>query len=73
MSIWKAKKEFNKGEWNKIQELPFDNAYLQKKMENGIAFFYQNNKTEEIVFINRSLVDPNLAYNHGGFQADESS
>ena len=71
MSIWKAKKQLDKGEWKKIQELPFENAYLQKKIENGVSFFYQNIQTEEIAFINRSLVDPNLNYNQGGFQNDE--
>lgn len=55
------------GIWTKINKIPFKNAYLEGKLESGAIFFYQNTKTGKIIFINRSLVDPNLNYNRGGF------
>lgn len=69
--MWKAKKKLLSGDWVKIDQLPYENSYLQKKKENGVAFFYQNKQTAEMFFVNRSMVDPNLNYSHGGFQDDE--
>ena len=39
VSFWKAKKQL-KTNWKRIYQLPFANAYLQKKIDNSVAFFF---------------------------------
>lgn len=39
-------------------------------MESKGVIFYKNQETNELIFINRSMVDPNLNYNKGGFGED---
>ena len=56
--------------WVKIDKLDFQNDYLNKKIENKTSIFYRNEKSGEIIFINRSIVDPSLNYNKGGFGED---
>jgi hypothetical protein len=56
-----------KGKWKRIDKLEPYNSYLNKKLENRTVVFYRNEDTNELIFINRSIVDPTLNYNKGGF------
>jgi hypothetical protein len=70
VTISKNKENLVDGKWVKITELPYYNEYLQSKLSSSSVFFYRNVESNKILFINRSLVDPNLNYNQGGFNSD---
>jgi hypothetical protein len=53
-----------------VDQLELANSYLAKKLESKICIFYRNSVTQELIFLNRSLLDPNLNYNKGGFGQD---
>lgn len=67
--LTKCQTTFSIENWKKIDVLPedFNSSYLQKKIDSGATFFYMNQDTSQLVYINRSLVDPKLNYNQGGF------
>lgn len=58
------------GEWRRVEQLEPFNSYLAKKLDGRAHVFYRNSSTNELVFLNRSLVDPALNYNKGGFGED---
>lgn len=53
--------------WIRVDELKLSNDFLLKKLESRTVVFYENSVTGELIYINRSMVDPNLNYNKGGF------
>lgn len=57
-------------DWTRIDELPFENEYLSRKLESKAFVFYRNRDTGELLFVSRSMVDPALNYNRGGFGED---
>lgn len=69
-NVNKCMQELADGQWLRIYEIPFHNEYLENKLVSGSVFFYKNQKSGKLAFINRSLVDPNLNYNRGGFNSD---
>ena len=62
MNIKKWGKNINIEEWQKIDELPIQNSYLQKKVQTRTSIFFQNKLTNRLIFINRSMIDPNLDF-----------
>lgn len=63
----KKQEKSNSNNWKRVEKLDIYNSYLAKKIENKSAIFYKNEDTGELIFINRSIVDPTLNYNKGGF------
>lgn len=57
-------------QWVKVDQLDIQNDYLSKKMESNTVLFYKQPDTNALIYINRSLVDPALNYNKGGFGDD---
>lgn len=71
--IHKFAKTINLGginKWKRVEQLDFVNDYLNKKIENRTAIFFRNEETNQLIYMNRSYVDPNLNYNKGGFGED---
>jgi hypothetical protein len=64
------KYKFAGSSWAKVEQLDFRNDYLAKKMESRTVVFYRNLDSGELIFVNRSMVDPTLNYNKGGFGED---
>lgn len=58
-------------QWQQIKTAPFNNSYLRKKFGTGTNIIFENQVTKEVLCLNRSIVDPTLNYNKGGFDMDK--
>ena len=65
--FYKTQGEKSFRNWKKVDQIDIQNSYLTKKLESKTVIFYQNENTKELMFLNRSIVDPSLNYNKGGF------